>query len=189
MAAKERLQGKIGILVLIALVAFIGMMVIGTITLGLGAFLLAGGVMLAFAWIFLNVLRRAYEPRVEDLMLGFKQGNFERGFFGYLRYAFFTFFWSLLFFFPGLVKAIAYSQMFYLMADHKDMGAATAQRESMALMYGHKWEYFVLQLSFIPWFLLVSLTFGIALIYVGPYYSLTMAAYYDRLQAEASRRR
>lgn len=34
-------------------------------------------------------------------------------------------------------------------------------------MHGHKWEYFCLQLSFIGWYLLVIMTCGIALIYLG----------------------
>ena len=51
-------------------------------------------------------------------------------------------------------------------------------------MRGHKWEYFVLNLSFIGWFLLSSLTFGLLLFYVMPYYQATMAEYYRYLKEE-----
>lgn len=51
-------------------------------------------------------------------------------------------------------------------------------------MNGHKWELFVLQLSFIGWYLLVSITFGIASIYVVPYMSCTVANFYQRIKTQ-----
>ena len=46
-------------------------------------------------------------------------------------------------------------------------------------MDGHKLEYFLLQLSFLPWMLLCVLIFPA--LYVVPYISATNAAYYDYL--------
>ena len=54
--------------------------------------------------------------------------------------------------------------------------------ESKRLMSGKIWEYFVLELSFILWLLLVSVTCGIAILYVGPYMQITMAGYYLSLK-------
>jgi uncharacterized membrane protein len=48
-------------------------------------------------------------------------------------------------------------------------------------MQGHRWRLFVLCLSFFWWFLLVTVTAGIALIYVGPYMSATLAGFYQDL--------
>ncbi|MEY2376440.1 DUF975 family protein [Lentilactobacillus buchneri] len=39
---------------------------------------------------------------------------------------------------------------------------------SRQLMDGHKWDYFVMALSFIGWGLLVGITLGIAAIWVQP---------------------
>ncbi len=48
-------------------------------------------------------------------------------------------------------------------------------------MDGHKWEYFVMILSFIGWGLVVLITFGIAAIWVQPYYTLSFANFYNEL--------
>ena len=40
--------------------------------------------------------------------------------------------------------------------------------ESKAMMYGHKMDKFVLDLSFILWYLLAGVTCGIAGLYVTP---------------------
>ena len=82
---------------------------------------------------------------------------------------------------PGVIKAISYSQMFYLMADNPEMTAAEAQAKSMELMNGHKAEYFVLQLSFIGWIFLAALTLGILYIWLLPYMQTTYANYYRTL--------
>ena len=52
----------------------------------------------------------------------------------------------------------------------------------MEIMEGHKMEYFVLQLSFILWYLLVGITFGLAYIYVGPYTETAKAEFHRRLK-------
>ncbi|WP_054657909.1 DUF975 family protein [Apilactobacillus ozensis] len=93
--------------------------------------------------------------------------------------------WTLLLIIPGIIKGLAYSQAFYIYRDAVDKGEhisyMDAITKSRQLMDGHKWEFFVLQLSFIGWFLLVGITFGLAGIYVIPYYRLTIANFYDSL--------
>lgn len=93
----------------------------------------------------------------------------------------FVFLWSLLLIVPGIIKAIAYSQVEYIKAENPDMDIMETLRESERLMNGHKMEYFVLCLSFIGWFLLVGITCGLAGIYVMPYFSMTRALYYRNL--------
>jgi len=56
-------------------------------------------------------------------------------------------------------------------------------------MNGHKWNAFVLDLSFLGWFLLSALTFGILhIFYVGPYVQATDAELYKAVTAEYSAR-
>ena len=55
---------------------------------------------------------------------------------------------------------------------------------SRELIKGHIADYFVLQLSFIPWLLLTGITCGIAGIYVMPYMKLTNAYFYMSLIKE-----
>lgn len=99
------------------------------------------------------------------------------------------FLWSLLLIVPGIIKAYAYSQAFYV---YKDMLAATpagqakprfrdAITRSRQLMRHHKFEYFVLQLSFIGWGILSGITLGIGQLWLIPYSYGTYANYYDDL--------
>ena len=55
-------------------------------------------------------------------------------------------------------------------------------RLSKKMTYGHKWNMFVFNLSFILWYLLCIITFGLASIYVVPYVSAANALYYEELK-------
>ncbi|WP_220751671.1 DUF975 family protein [Apilactobacillus xinyiensis] len=105
-------------------------------------------------------------------------------FIGILSYIL-TYLWTLLLIIPGIIKSLAYSQAMYIYRDAVDKGEhisyMDAITKSRQLMNGHKWEFFVLQLSFIGWFLLVGITLGLAALYVTPYYQLTKANFYDSL--------
>ncbi|MDR0979768.1 MAG: DUF975 family protein [Candidatus Nomurabacteria bacterium] len=185
--AKKVLTGKVFILFLIM---FVPSLIISLASYtGWGAvvtILVSGSLEYALSLIFLNVLRKNTEPKFEELLAGFKDNNFGRTLEAFVRMMVFTFLWSLLFVIPGIIKAISYSQMFYLMADDKKLSAADAQKQSMAMMEGHKMDYFVLSLSFILWAILCGITFGLAFIYVGPYMQLTYTAFYDKLKGTGS---
>lgn len=92
----------------------------------------------------------------------------------------FTILWSLLFIIPGIIAYLSYSMVNYLVVD-KGYEAMAAIKKSKEMMKGHKWEYFVLGLSFIGWYLLVPFTFGILLIWLIPYTDITFALYYEEL--------
>lgn len=67
------------------------------------------------------------------------------------------FLWSLLLVIPGIIAAIRYSMAPYYLAEHPEMKAREAIRRSKETMKHLKLSYFMLQLSFIGWNLLVSL--------------------------------
>ena len=90
--------------------------------------------------------------------------------------------WSLLLFVPGMIKAISYSQAIMIMLENPNMDIMTSIKESQRMMNGHKMEYFILDLSFILWILLVIVTFGIASLWVSPYMQITMVNYYNTLK-------
>ena len=71
---------------------------------------------------------------------------------------------------------------FYILADNPELTAREALSKSKEMMNGHKWDLFVLQLSFFWWYLLVGITFGIAAIYVTPYISATTANFYNSIK-------
>lgn len=101
----------------------------------------------------------------------------------------FIFLWSLLLVIPGMIKSYAYSQAFYIYKDNLErnpnryVSAVDCITESKHLMDGHKFRLFQLQLSFIGWYLLELVTFGIASIFVRPYIATAEAIFYDNLVA------
>ncbi len=96
--------------------------------------------------------------------------------------AFFTTLWTFLCIIPGIIAGLRYSQAFFILAENPEKGVMQCIRESKIMMSGHLGEYFVLELSFILWLLLVTVTCGIAALYVSPYMQITMAGYYYSLK-------
>lgn len=128
----------------------------------------------------MNVYLRMYRgENVEfgDMFDGFKIYGHVLG--GYWYMYLFIFLWSLLLYIPGMIKAYAYSMTPYILMDQPEISATDALEKSKQMTYGHKWEIFVMHLSFIGWGILSSLTIGVlGIFYVGPYFMLTMAGYY-----------
>ena len=92
-------------------------------------------------------------------------------------------FWTILFIIPGIIKSYSYAMVPYILADEEeDLLFNEAITKSRQMMDGHKFEYFVLTLSFIPWFILTGLTLGIAAVYTVPYIQTTAAKFYLELK-------
>lgn len=81
-----------------------------------------------------------------------------------------------------MIKMYDYMMIPYILCDNPDISTDAAFAESRRLMDGEKWKTFVLELSFIGWNLLSSLTFGLlSVFFVGPYQCYTYAALYHKL--------
>ena len=95
----------------------------------------------------------------------------------------FVFLWSLLFIIPGIIAAYRYRMARYLLLDDPSRGASECIRMSKQMMKGHKWELFVLDLSFIGWYLLAAIPYvGYAvMIWTEPYVNTTYVLYYMAL--------
>jgi len=77
--------------------------------------------------------------------------------------------WSMLFIVPGIIAMYRYRLAYYILLDDPDKGPLQCIRESKAIMRGHKKELFLLDLSFIGWVLLITLSAGILGIWILPY--------------------
>lgn len=93
--------------------------------------------------------------------------------------------WSLLLIIPGIYKRFQWLMVPYILADHPSMDSDEARKLSAKMMDGHKWNSFVLGLSFIGWYILGSITFNILnIFYVVPYYHMTFVELYLTLKEE-----
>ena len=104
----------------------------------------------------------------------------------YFLEALLIFLWSLLLIVPGLIAAYRYRMAKYIIIDDPSKGVVQSLRESKALMHGHKWECFVLDLSFIGWRLLELLPYlGYAVqVWTTPYIETSYALYYMALSGK-----
>jgi uncharacterized membrane protein len=94
--------------------------------------------------------------------------------------------WGLLLIVPGIIKHYAYRMVPYILADQPNMHYKEAIEKSNAMTYGKKWDIFVLDLSFIGWFLLGVIGCGIGTLFVYPYYYSTIAQLYNSISGKAS---
>jgi len=133
--------------------------------------------------VYLLKLIRDEDRSFSDLFYYFKSGHqFLRAALTTILVIIFVILWFLLLVIPAIIKAIAYSQVGYILKDRPDMKPLDAITLSRRMMDGYKWKYFLLCLSFIGWAILVVITFGIAFLYVGPYYYATNTQFYEEVK-------
>lgn len=120
---------------------------------------------------------------MNELLFGF-QGNYKNVVKVLFYSDLYILLWSLLLVVPGIIKAYEYFMVPYLLGENPNLDKNEALQMSKEMMYGHKWETFVLQLSFIGWDLLAAFTLGLVhVFYVTPYRNLTLAALFERLNS------
>ncbi len=151
---------------------------------------------LAFAILVSNVVQvgcnryfvenREHKTEIGQLFYGFKGGRY-----GSVVWIMFfknlsIFLWSLLLIVPGIVKSFAYMMVPYIAAENTELDRKRVMQMSEDMMRGHKMEAFVLELSFIGWEILGSLTWGLVNIFwTMPYKKATFAEFYSAIKAEA----
>lgn len=97
----------------------------------------------------------------------------------------YSFLWSLLLIIPGIIKGYSYRMVPYILTDNPNMGADNAITLSRNMMNGNKFEAFILDLSFLGWYLLGFLAFVVGVFFVYPYYYATDAQLYQVLRKNA----
>lgn len=85
---------------------------------------------------------------------------------------------TILFVIPGIIVGIMFSQANYILAENPDKSAMECIKESARMMKGHKFDYFVLELSFIGWSILCVLSLGIGFLWLVPYFEITLTNFY-----------
>lgn len=94
--------------------------------------------------------------------------------------------WSLtVVMFP--VKYYSYLMFDYILAENPHASAREALKLSQRMMKGNKMRAFLLDLSFLPWYLLGLITFGmVVFFYANPYRSVSFAEFYVRVRYNAA---
>ncbi len=155
----------------------------GAILTGIGSILVSGPLAYGLAYLFLKQSRDGQVMNIGDLFRGF-QDDFGGTLLLGLLSSLFTFLWGLLLVIPGVVKSYAYSQAVYVKVDHPDYDWRRCLDESIQMMKGHKMDLFVLDLSFIGWYIVGALCLGLGTLWVAPYHAATRTQFYEDLRRE-----
>ena len=148
------------------------LILMGPVTIGLYGYFLA------------RIRKTAPHDDLGQLFGGFKgdlSGNIITG----LLITLYTWLWSILFVIPGIVKFYSYSMALYIKIDHPEYTATQAITESRKLMSGHKMELFLLDLSFIGWYIVGSICFSVGVLWVVPYHYAARTEFYAELVGES----
>ena len=155
----------------------------GTVIPGLGIAIVVGPMTYGIKKMFLKQAREDRDMNLGDMFCGFTDdfgGTFLMG----LLSTLFVLLWMLLLIIPGIIKGYAYELIYYIKADHPEYDWRTCLKESERMMKGHKWEMFVLDLSFLGWIIVGALCLGIGDLWVVPYIEATKTQFYLNLRGE-----
>ena len=129
---------------------------------------------------------REHKTNVGQVFYGFQGGRYTSTVWIMFLKGLYIFLWSLLFWIPGIIKTYSYMMVPYIIAENSSLDKSRVFELIRKMMRGHKWEAFVLGLSFLGWNFLGAMTGGIvSIFYVNPYQHATYAEFYSALKAEA----
>ena len=90
----------------------------------------------------------------------------------------------ILFIIPGIILALMYSQVFFILADDPDVGVIEAFNKSNKMMKNKKGQLFMLNLEAIFYFILGVFTLFIWWVWLIPRYSIAYAGFYEELKKD-----
>ncbi len=140
-----------------------------------------GAFSLGYAAFMLNLVRRG-NPDFEQIFSGFQRWG--RATWTLVVYFVRILLWLLLLIIPGIIKMIAYSQMWYVLNDQPELTAGQALKRSEELMRGHKLDYLMFGLLLILLVLASALTLFIGLIWIAPWVAAAQARFYVEIREE-----
>ena len=125
------------------------------------------------------ILNQTAQPGIGTLLDGYRSGHYVNIVLTMFLRDLFTALWSLLLVVPGIVKHYEYLMVPYIIAENPAMDYKEAFQISKQMMDGEKMEAFIMDLSFLGWYLLSAVTCGLlAIFYVNPYVQASFAEMY-----------
>lgn len=146
-----------------------------SILVGLFTTVLMGGY-----YFYLMGIRQGWAMRYDDLMDGLSVAG--KLIWCQIQIGFRVMCWSLLLFIPGIVAAYRYRFAVYNIMENDQLTASEAIALSCQQTKGMKWDLFILDLSFIGWSILSSMTLGLLDIWLMPYKTLCDLGYREEAQ-------
>ena len=184
--SKDQLRGNWGLAIITILVYSLIISIFGysdsiynnniEIILDLSSLLLSGVLTLGISKFLLNLTKKDSSAKFADLFSGFNVYFKTLGL--NILLGIIIGIGTIFLVVPGLIFALMFSQTFFILSEDNEKGIIQCLSESREMMIGYKFDYFVLMLSFLGWWLVSALTLGIGALWVYPYQKLTEANFY-----------
>lgn len=154
------------------------------------------------------------ESNIKDALFVFNKKSYLKVVFAGFMQQLYIGLWTLAFVIPGFIKYYEYRMIPYILAEKPDIGFFKALELSKKMTKYHKMDIYVLEISFIPWYLLaiVVVTFivcilgsllrlagfeyiigflsgvmgGLAAVFIRPYMESTLVEFYLELKKNIS---
>lgn len=130
-------------------------------------------------------LENVNEPNTDFGLVfsGFTGGKYMQRVKTMFFYSLSIFLWSLLLVIPGVIASYTYFLVPYIVADNPDLDTKRALELSKEMTNGHKFDIFVMQLSFLGWSILSGCcTCGILGFWLNPYMEASFAVMYTEMK-------
>ena len=120
--------------------------------------------------------------KIPEIFIGFKENYGGTVMLAFMQ-SLFLFLWTMLFIIPGIIKSYAYSMAYFIRQDSKgEKQWRACIDESIEMMRGYKGKLFLLDLSFIGWYIVGFLCLGVGVLWVSTYHKEARAQFYEELK-------
>ncbi|MDD3429606.1 MAG: DUF975 family protein [Oscillospiraceae bacterium] len=126
--------------------------------------------------------------RVTDfnvLFYGYRNGRLKGIIKGMWAVSWRVFLWSLLLVVPGIIKSYEYRMVPYILAENPEIDTLRALEISREMTQGDKLNLWIMDLSFIGWYLLGTLACCVGTLFVTPYVETSFAECYQYMREKA----
>ena len=183
------LTGKIGGLAiasdidLFAVIAIVLAVLSSTVVLSTLMLLISAPIKVGESRYFLEGTQYRFD--MKNILHGFTCGKYKNILVSLMLKEIFLALWTMLLVIPGIVKGYAYSMVPFILAENPNLSPRQVIDISCRMTKGYKFRVFLTQLSFIGWYLLGALCFGVGTLFVMPYERATFAQLYLALRSDA----
>ena len=133
--------------------------------------------------VYLKMSRSPAPVHLSDFFEG--MNNWWRAFLAALWRTLWLILWLWVFIIPAIIKAFAYSQIFFIVTEYKNVSIPRALNISKIITQGHKMDLFVMLLSFAGWAILACIPAGLGFIWLRPYMHMSFINAYHAMLKEA----
>lgn len=177
-----KLFGELWLMMLLACLIVMGLEGIASVAY-IGPLIVTGPLSYGLCRVLVKRVKNDGKVELGDLFDGFKEAFTDSLILGLLQ-SIFIFLWSLLLVIPGIIKSYSYAMSSFIQQDSPNKNWKQCLDASIDMMNGNKMQLFLLDLSFIGWYLVGALCLGVGIFWVIPYHQTARANFYMALVAE-----